>query len=47
MTRNIQCLAVDDEPIALEKLQNYITKIPYFDLAATCEDAIEAMKVMN
>ncbi len=47
MTRNIQCLAVDDEPIALEKLQNYITKIPYFDLAAACEDAMEAMKVMN
>lgn len=47
MTRNIQCLAVDDEPIALEKLQNYITKIPYFDLVAVCEDAMEAMKVMN
>ena len=47
MTRNIQCLAVDDEPIALEKLRNYITKIPYFDLVAVCEDAMEAMKVMN
>ncbi len=47
MTRNIQCLAVDDEPIALEKLRNYITKIPYFDLVAACEDAMEAMKVMN
>ena len=38
---------MDDEPIALEKLRNYITKIPYFDLVATCEDALEAMKVMN
>lgn len=47
MTRNIKCLAVDDEPIALEKLQNYINKIPYFDLVATCTDALEAMKVMN
>lgn len=47
MTRNIQCLAVDDEPIALEKLRNYITKIPYFDLVAACEDAMEAIKVMN
>ncbi len=47
MTRNIQCLAVDDEPIALEKLRNYITKILYFDLVAVCEDAMEAMKVMN
>lgn len=45
--RNIQCLAVDDEPIALEKLQNYILKIPFFDLVAPCEGALEAMKVMS
>lgn len=47
MTKIIRCLAVDDEPIALEKLRNYITKIPGFELAAACEDALDSLQVMN
>lgn len=47
MTMNIQCLAIDDEPIALAKLKMYIEKIPFLDLVAACEDAFEAMRVMN
>ncbi len=42
----IRCIAVDDEPMALEKLKNYIEKIPFLELAATCEGAYEAMQVM-
>lgn len=39
----IRCIAVDDEPDALEKLSSYIQRTPYLELAASCEDAFEAM----
>ncbi len=47
MTRNIRCLAVDDEPIALEKLKSYIGKVPYFELVAACDDAMEALAILS
>lgn len=43
----IKCLAIDDEPIALEKLSNYIQKFPYFELVATCSCSKEAIKVLS
>ena len=43
----IRCIAVDDEPLALEKLTNYIGKIPYLELVASCSDTFEAMKIMS
>lgn len=42
----IRCLAVDDEPIALEKLETYIRKIPYLELVAACSCPTEAMEVL-
>lgn len=42
----IRCLAIDDEPIALKKLENYIGKIPYLELAGLCDSAFAAMQVM-
>lgn len=47
MPMNIRCLAIDDEPMALEKLKDYIDKVPYLELAASCESALEAMKIMS
>lgn len=47
MTATIRCLAIDDEPIALEKLKMYIEKTPFLELVRACEDAVEAMDVMN
>lgn len=43
----IRCLAIDDEPIALEKLSNYIQKFPYFKLVAACSSSIEAVSVLS
>lgn len=43
---NIRCLAVDDEPMALEKLANYISRVPYLELVASCTCACEAMQIM-
>lgn len=46
MSVKLKCLVVDDEPMALEKVVNYIGKIPYLDLTATCSSAVEAMQVL-
>ena len=42
----LKCIAVDDEPLALELLVDNISKLPYLQLVATCNNAIEAMKVL-
>lgn len=44
---NINCIIVDDEPIARDILKNYIEQVPYLILIACCEDAFEAMRVLN
>ncbi len=43
----IRCLAVDDEPLALELLEDNISKVPFLELVASCSNAIEAMKVVE
>lgn len=45
MTR-IRCLAIDDEPMALKKLENYINKTPFLELAGLCDGPFEAMQLM-
>lgn len=42
----IRCIAVDDEPIALEKLEGYIRRIPFLELVALCENPVEAVQIM-
>ena len=43
----IKCIAIDDEPLALTQISEYIKKIPYLSLTASCLDAFEAMEVMS
>ena len=38
----IRCLAIDDEPLALQQLVAYISKVPFLGLAAQCQSALEA-----
>ena len=38
----IRCLAIDDEPLALRQLVTYISKVPFLELAAPCQSALEA-----
>ena len=38
----IRCLAIDDEPLALQQLVAYINKVPFLELAAQCQSALEA-----
>jgi DNA-binding LytR/AlgR family response regulator len=42
----IDCIAIDDEPLALNLLIDNISKVPYLNLVATCNDAFEAMEIM-
>lgn len=39
-------MAVDDEPIALEKLENYIRRVPFLELVALCENSVEAARML-
>lgn len=43
----INCIAIDDEPLALNLLADNISKIPYLNLVATCEDAFAAAKAIE
>jgi len=43
----LNCIAVDDEPLALGLLVDYISKIPYLHLEATCGDGFAAAKVLQ
>ncbi len=38
----IRCLAIDDEPLALQQIVAYISKVPFLQLAAQCQSALEA-----
>lgn len=38
----IKVLAIDDEPLALRQLVSYIGKVPFMELAAQCQSALEA-----
>ena len=44
---NIRCLAIDDEPLALQQLVAYINKVPFLELAAQCQSALEARQFLQ
>jgi DNA-binding LytR/AlgR family response regulator len=43
----LRCLAIDDEPLALELLEDNISKVPFLQLVATCSHPLEAMHVLQ
>jgi len=45
--RRIPCLAVDDEPPALDVIRGYIDAIPSLELVGTCENAVEAISLLK
>lgn len=42
-----KCVIVDDEPLAQELLESYISKIPYLQLVQKCSSAIEAQMYLS
>ena len=43
----IRTLAIDDEPLALKQLATYIRKVPFLELVAECQSAIDAQKILE
>lgn len=43
----IKCVAIDDEPLALKQLAYYLSKVPFFELVASCRSALDAMRKLN
>jgi DNA-binding LytR/AlgR family response regulator len=47
MTKIVQCLIVDDEPVAREILENHLSKIDVLEVVGSCKSAIEAFNFIN
>ena len=43
----IRCIAIDDEPLALNKLKRNILKFPYLELVAACHNAEQAKRILQ
>lgn len=43
----LRCLAIDDEPLALELLEDNIRQVPFLQLAGKCNNALEAMQFLK
>ena len=43
----IRCIIIDDEPLALQQMEGYIKKIPYLELVAACQSAIDAKEILE
>ena len=43
----IRCMAIDDEPLALQQIAAYIGKVPYLELVAQCQSALEAHQFLQ
>lgn len=47
MSVNLECIAVDDEPLALGLVCAFIEKTPFLNLAGRYSSAVEALQVIN
>ncbi len=47
MTEQIQCLIVDDEPVAREILETHLAKVDKIKIVASCKNVIEAFNAIN
>ncbi|RYF88592.1 MAG: response regulator, partial [Chitinophagaceae bacterium] len=43
----VKCLLVDDEPLAIQLLQNHIAQLNTLEVVASCSNAIKAMEILR
>jgi len=43
----MNCLAIDDEPLALNIIEDYAAKVPYLNLVGKCTNAFDALNLMQ
>ncbi len=44
---SLTCVAIDDEPLALELVRSYVTRMPEVKLVGTFEDAISGIEFLS
>ncbi|MFO0322260.1 MAG: LytR/AlgR family response regulator transcription factor [Bacteroidota bacterium] len=47
MSDKLKVIIIDDEPLAIKGLINYIEEIKYIELVGTCENAMDANEILN
>ncbi len=43
----IRCITIDDEPLALKQISNYVEKTPFLQLVASCCSALDAFELLR
>ncbi|MBO9673003.1 MAG: response regulator transcription factor [Sphingobacteriaceae bacterium] len=43
----VRCLLVDDEPLAIQLIQNHIKQLDTFEVVGTCSNAIKALEMLR
>lgn len=47
MNTTIRCAIVDDEPLAVRLIENFIARTPFLELAASFTDSVEALEALR
>ena len=45
--KNMNCIIVDDEPLALDLLEDFVSRIPFLELIAICKNGFEAANAIR
>ena len=45
--RNLRCIVVDDEPLAVKMLEGYVARTPFLELEASFNDPVEALSAIR
>jgi DNA-binding LytR/AlgR family response regulator len=43
----MNCIAIDDEPLALDVIENHLSKIPFVNLVAKVRNPLQAIEIIN
>lgn len=43
----IRCIAIDDEPLALQLVESYIKKTPFLELVGVFSTPLDALRVLD
>jgi len=47
MSKKIRCLIVDDEPLGIDIIKDYIDRVPQLEIINTCADAMQAFEQLS
>ena len=43
----IRCIAIDDEPLALDLVEDFVSKVPFLELVQSFSSALEALEILR